>query len=346
MRRYRKIEDSRKEVEEIEDAISWYRMAAQKEDLAAITCIGVCYYWLAEYTINDEIKISNDPLENVIAGKRYGFEARKYLELAGLGGNYPDALYNLARNIYGYGNRRELDEIWGRTIANRDGTRAILLHRAAEKGHTLSQLFLAGRYEDGSPGFVKDQSAADMYYEEAKKSHLAYAKGNYAFYEFDNSWGYGDKTSAEIEDAESVRRMRIKAEAGDAGSQYAIGKCYLEGADREEKTGLKDDHAEAVRWFRKAADQGLPVAQYKLGRCYYYGDGLKQDVSEAFKWFYKAAHQGNKAAQKYLGICYYAGLGVERDEQAAIKWLRKGVTRQTSCLIDFAYYEFFWRADE
>ena len=167
-RTLRSIEESRKEIEKIEDAISWYRMAAQKEDLAAITCMGVCYYWLATCTINGEIKISTDRIENIIAGKRYGFEARKYLELAALGGNYPDALYNLACSIYGYGNRHELDEMWGGAIANRDTTRALLLHRAAEQGHTRSQTHLASCYESGAPGFIKDQSTADAYYEEAK----------------------------------------------------------------------------------------------------------------------------------------------------------------------------------
>ncbi|MBR6371725.1 MAG: sel1 repeat family protein, partial [Victivallales bacterium] len=334
-RTLRSIEESRKEIEKIEDAISWYRMAAQKEDLAAITCMGVCYYWLATCTINGEIKISTDRIENIIAGKRYGFEARKYLEIAALGGNYPDALYNLGNNIYAYGNHHELDATLGGAIANRSQTCVLLLHRAAELGHTPSQRSLAYSYEHGGFDLKKDQSAADEYYEKAKKSGLAYAKGNYAFYEFSRVLGYHDVTYAAIGDAESVRRTRNKADAGDASAQYAIGECYLEGSKREEYTNLKEDHVEAVKWFRKAADQGLPVAQCKLGLCYYNGDGLKQDVSEAFKWFYKAAHQGNKDAQKYLGICYYAGLGVERDAQTAIKWLRKGVTRKSTCLTKF-----------
>jgi TPR repeat protein len=52
---------------------------------------------------------------------------------------------------------------------------------------------------------------------------------------------------------------RVRAERGDAKSQWALGAMYYYGR------GVPRDYGEAVRWYRKSAEQGYPQAQYDLG---------------------------------------------------------------------------------
>ena len=51
---------------------------------------------------------------------------------------------------------------------------------------------------------------------------------------------------------------RIRAERGDAKSQYELGAMYYYGK------GVTKDYAEAVHWYRKSAEQGEADAQYSL----------------------------------------------------------------------------------
>jgi Sel1 repeat-containing protein len=110
---------------------------------------------------------------------------------------------------------------------------------------------------------------------------------------------------------------RVRAERGDAKSQYALGAMYYYGK------GLPQDYAEAVRWYRKSAEQGDANAQYSLSYMYHEGKGLPQDDSEAILWCRKAAEQNNALAQDALGFIYWRGEGVAPDYSEAVSWYRK-----------------------
>ena len=64
-----------------------------------------------------------------------------------------------------------------------------------------------------------------------------------------------------------IDALRVRAEAGDAEAQYALGVMYANGQ------GVPQDDTEAGRWYRLAADQGLAEAQYNLGVMYANGNG-------------------------------------------------------------------------
>lgn len=127
--------------------------------------------------------------------------------------------------------------------------------------------------------------------------------------------------SKQIQDANSTSefnvyfdQLRIKAEQGDAESQFTIGWMYFNGE------GLPQDCREAVNWYTKAAEQGYAPAQCNLGSNYENGEGVPQNDKIAFEWYSKAAEQGLAVAQRNLGTCYAYGKGVQQDYKEAARW--------------------------
>jgi hypothetical protein len=110
-------------------------------------------------------------------------------------------------------------------------------------------------------------------------------------------------------DRKLLADLRIKAEGGDAKSQYELGVTFDFG-----KLGVAKDYAEAVKWFRKAAEQNYSAAQENLGQCYSVGEGVSKDYLEAIKWWRKAAEQNYAPAQYDLGVGYEGGSGVPNDD--------------------------------
>src|SRR5262245_45794244 len=116
---------------------------------------------------------------------------------------------------------------------------------------------------------------------------------------------------------QELAEIRLKAEAGDAGSEFILGRQFEFG------TGVTKDPVEAVKWYRKAAEQGDADAQANLGNCYATGQGVDQNQVEAAKWWRKAAEQNHVGAQFNLGHCYANGEGLTKDQTEAVKWWRK-----------------------
>jgi len=110
---------------------------------------------------------------------------------------------------------------------------------------------------------------------------------------------------------------RVRAEQGDAKSQFALGLMYYYGK------GVSKNYAEAIRWYRKSAEQGNPTAEYGLCNVYYEGKVLPQDYAEAARWCREAAEQGDAMAQNGLGFMYSRGEGVEQDYSEAVRWYRQ-----------------------
>ena len=116
--------------------------------------------------------------------------------------------------------------------------------------------------------------------------------------------------------AKLLADIRASAEAGDALSQYSLGRRYADG------DGVPQDAAEAVTWYRLAAAQGLATAQLSLGLMYATGQGVPQDDAEVVAWYRLAAEQGRATAQYFLGVMYAEGRGVPQDDAEAETWYR------------------------
>ena len=99
---------------------------------------------------------------------------------------------------------------------------------------------------------------------------------------FQGEWRDGEPAKSSLTEEE---RLRIRAEAGDAEAQNALGNLYAEG-----KQVPKDDKTAAL-WYFKAAKQGLAAAQYNLGTMYEQGRGVNRDTDAAAAWYLAAATQ-------------------------------------------------------
>ena len=135
--------------------------------------------------------------------------------------------------------------------------------------------------------------------------------------------------------AKQAAASRLRAEQGDAESQFKLGSMYALGR------GVSKDYAEAVRWFRRSAEQGCPKAEYSLSDMYRGGKGVPQDYSQAANWCRKAAEQGYATAQEALGYLYFRGEGVPQDYAEAARWYRKSAEQGTGdgqYMLGYMYY--------
>jgi S1-C subfamily serine protease len=88
--------------------------------------------------------------------------------------------------------------------------------------------------------------------------------------------------------------IKGKAEKGDAGAQYILGRVYDQGNDQGRQT-------ESTKWYRRAAVQGNANAQFSLGHWYSLGVGVPRNYVEAYKWCdLAAAHLSDDRAGKII----------------------------------------------
>ena len=93
-------------------------------------------------------------------------------------------------------------------------------------------------------------------------------------------------------DTPEIAALRVKANAGDAVAQRALGGRYALGH------GVPQGYAQAAAWDRKAAEQGDAMAQWVLGLAYQLGQGVPQDYVESHKWLNLAASRASAESQK------------------------------------------------
>lgn len=117
--------------------------------------------------------------------------------------------------------------------------------------------------------------------------------------------------------ANNAVACRLRAEQGDAESQFRLGWMYSKGQ------GVPKDYVEAVRWYRKSAEQGYAKAEYNLSDLYREGKGVPQDYAQAERWCRKAAEQGDPKAEDGVGFMYFQGEGIAQDYSEAAHWYRK-----------------------
>ncbi len=120
--------------------------------------------------------------------------------------------------------------------------------------------------------------------------------------------GANGPISAEIvtkNESNVVKRIRQRAEKGDAVAQYMLGETYERGnAVSQDREKAKKWHRKAFQCFQLVAEQGDSFAQLWLGFMYTSGKGVAQDSLEAIKWYRMAAEQGDPIAQHALALIY------------------------------------------
>jgi TPR repeat protein len=99
--------------------------------------------------------------------------------------------------------------------------------------------------------------------------------------------------------------LALRAEKGDAASQYRLGMHLLYG------TGRADDGAAGRAWLHRAAAQNHAAAHYQLGLIYLTGDGVEPDIAEAHAHLRLAARHGDPRAR---AMVFYVGQRMNQAE--------------------------------
>ena len=133
------------------------------------------------------------------------------------------------------------------------------------------------------------------------------------------------------DDERAEEWFRKSAEAGNAFSQYALGKL-LQREGRIE---------EAVEWYERAAARRNHYADYRLGKLYLQGEEVSKDVPRAVDHLTRSAESGNQYAQYTLGKLYLMGQEVAQDWETAWHWFTRSA-EQGNRYAQF-FLDHFWQ---
>jgi len=101
------------------------------------------------------------------------------------------------------------------------------------------------------------------------------------------------------------RDLTVKADAGSAAAQIALGKLYEFGTLAPDGT-VKPDHAGAAYWYARAADAGDLEGTFRLGLLYRDGLGVVANQATALDLLRKAAVADYVPAMVPLAYMYFA----------------------------------------
>lgn len=296
-----------------EEAVKWYRKAAEMGQISAMNNLGACYA--------DGLGVPKDIEE----------AAKWYRKAAEMGSSI--AQRNLA-DSYLNGNGFAKDQTaaigWFRKAAMQgDAYSQYMLgvsfsgvegipedlpeavkwyQKSADQGNAEAQYLLADSYLNGN-GVTKDPTIAVKWLRKAAEQNFESAQ---------NLLGdcYKDGLGVTTNLSEAAKWYRLAAEQGYANAQYKLALAYITGS------GVAEDASKAFEWFQKAANQDLMASQYFLGVLYQSGEGETKDTTKALEWLTKAASQGYPDAQYELGNLYSNGLEVKIDHIESVKWYR------------------------
>jgi uncharacterized protein len=93
---------------------------------------------------------------------------------------------------------------------------------------------------------------------------------------------------------DTIKRLRFKAEDGEAESMFLLGIAYAQGK------GVERNDTAAARWFHQAARRGHVRAKASMGYLYATGRGVRHDVVLGYVFLAQAIRQGDPLAGDLL----------------------------------------------
>ncbi len=292
---------------DMDEAIGWYRRAAEKGFASSQAALGMILKERQQYN-----------------------EAFKWLKKGAEQGN-SDAEYTLGV-MHGHGYGVECDE-----------KKAFEWYkRAAEQGHARAQSDVAVCYANGE-GVEKDEQQMAYWYNLSAQQGdpvglrgmaLCYAYGTGVEQNSELALKYLDSAANAGNVAQVYHDLGASfynegdfdnailcftkgAEGGFARSQYELGLLYSNGK------GVRRDMNLAKKWYEKAAVQGHISAQCNLGVVYL----QLGDYAAAVKWTRRAAKQGYLEALSNLAACYIDGTGVEQNISKGLSLLHAAANK-------------------
>ncbi len=275
------------EQQDYDEAIKWFRKAAERGDAKGQNVLGVMYEngqgvpqdyaeaikWFRKAAEQGDANGQNNlgiMYENGHGVPEDYAEAVRWYRKAAEQGDANGQLF--LGTMYDDGNGVPQDYV-----------EAIKWYRkAAEQGDASGQCYLGGMYENGH-GVPQDYKEAVKWYRKAAEQGDADGQNNLGIM-------YESGHGVQRDYVEAVKWYRKAAEQGYAAGQSNLGYMYDCGH------GVPQDDVEAVKWYRKAAEQDYAQGQYNLGVMYENGEGIYKDISKAREWYKKAAEQGHQEA--------------------------------------------------
>lgn len=125
----------------------------------------------------------------------------------------------------------------------------------------------------------------------------------------------------------ALERIKVKAEEGDARSQYLYAKYGAE-------VTLEEEFNPNV-WYYKAAEQGIANAQYELANNLLDGEGCEEDKEKAIAWLIKSASGDLGRSHFKLAKLFFQ----LEDKERAHFWLDKAINANDSTIaLELAKY--------
>jgi TPR repeat protein len=318
-----------------EEAVKWYRKAAEMGNLNAMNNLGACYEdgQGVPKDLEESVKWYRKAAEqgSAIAQRNVGLA---YIRGEGVVQNNESALGWIKKSAtQGDAHAQYLLGVGYSGIDGIPVNHSEMFNwfrKAAEQGHAAAQKYLGDCYVNGE-GITANSTEAVKWYLKAAAQKDADAQ---------NALGlcHENGTGVARDLFEARRQYQSAADQGNVNAQYNLGRCYRAGI------GVVKDVAKAAEWYQKSAEQGHSSAQYALANCYANGDGKSQNSSTAVEWYQKSADQGNMDAEYSLAYCYDSGFGIIKDLAEAAKWYRKAADKgHSSAQIKLGVY--FSRGD-
>lgn len=277
----------------IDEAIKWYRKAAEQGNTMAPTLLGRIYF-------EEEQKMNMKEA------------ARWFRKGAEQGTTFAQRMYGICC-FEGYG-------------VTQDRAEAVKWFlKAAEQfiPDSEAEYMLGVCYRDGL-GIEQDRAEAAKWFRKGAghtDDYNAYGLG-VCYME-----GYG----VEQDMKEAVKWFLKAAEQDLPYAQCALGICYAHGLGVTEDPAKAEEYfKKALDGSVKYSSKGLPErakngdheAQYWLGVCYEEGRGVRQDDTMAVAWLQTAEQENDRAQVALARLALKAG-----DRDSAERWLRKAAKR-------------------
>jgi TPR repeat protein len=309
--------------ENVQEAVSWYRKAAERGFAPAQRSLGYSFEFGKGGLQKDvaaavgwyrKAAVQEDALAQVWLGEAYQYgvgaeksdrEAVKWYRKAAEQGNAAGQ------------ERLGLMHCLGRGVLQDDREAAKWFRAAAEQGNRRAQAELGGMYAAGL-GVPRDHAQAVRWLQAAAEQGDAAAQADLASMILH---GYG----LAVDDQAALEWVRRSCAQNHERGQQLMGWMYESGR------GVARDWVAAMKWYRLAAEQGSEIAQSNIGNLYLQGRGVAQDSREAVRWFRLAADQGESHAQNHLGLLYERGEGgLPASDREAIRLFRAAADQENA----------------
>ena len=234
---------------------------------------------------------------------------------------------------------------FGNEYVERDYKEALYWYRSGATYDPECSWRLAYFYQHGQ-GTEKDEQSALRLYKYSLEDYQKLSK---------EAEDYVRYAVAELEKKvnETFASLSVKAEGGDAHSQYLLAMMYVkhvvvpldfdkikywmikaaDGGDRYAQAWLafeywatdyqfQRDLGKSFYYARCSALQGHPEGAYQLALCYQNGTGVPENEVEAFKWMKIAADKGHEMAMSSVGRYFAEGKGTAKNYELAVHYLK------------------------